>query len=329
MVILFRFSGDKPTSAAPPFVFVAPVQQGMPTDVTSKQPGDQIDHAPLGVSDITFVSESQAQSNSTRQKKRTRRRKAPIYWGKKPASKRKPDVKRKLDSELDLITAEKECVENGEHAESDTEDFPGNSGGDRSAEWDEETEKEKVLDEANCDEEGDDTREDLQDEEDDLDITENGVSSVNGDVILLDSDILASELNNDDLNSESALHNESGHVSHSPERTLKNHVLFEKVPSLPNGITTEGCSEDVAEEVEHIGENNFQIAASLSKQIQPTSHHSRPLGAFHERECLGFKPRNSIPISHETPLTEATRSGCILRLLVLKTCTHFCLAHDL
>ncbi|KAJ7373875.1 ATPase AAA domain-containing protein 2B [Desmophyllum pertusum] len=204
-----------------------------------KQPGDQIDHATLGVSDITFVSESQAQSNSTRQKKRTRRRKAPIYWGKRPASKRKPDVKRKLDSELDLITAEKECVEN----------------------------------------EGDDTKEDLQDEEDDLDITENGVSSVNGDVILLDSDILASELNNDDLNSESALQNESGHVSHSPERTLKNHVLFEKVPSLPNGITTEGCSEDVVEEDEHIGEesSNNLPEKELDNSVDDSSRDSAAL----------------------------------------------------
>ena len=60
----FPPSGDKPTAAAPPFVFVAPVRQGMTTDATSSQAGvQQGDKTSLGVSDITFVSESQPQSN--------------------------------------------------------------------------------------------------------------------------------------------------------------------------------------------------------------------------------------------------------------------------
>ena len=254
-------SGDKPTAAAPPFVFVAPVKQGMITDVTSAQAGvQQRDNTALGVSDITFVSESQSQSNSSRQKKKTRRRKAPIYWGRKP-SRRKADVKRKLDSELDLVTGEKECVENGVQAESDAEDIPGNSGGDGSG--DEETEE--VLN-VNCDEENDAT--DHQDKEDDVEFMENGDTSINGDVVVLDSENLGGEDKNNDLDPESALQNKSGHVSQLSERTLKNHVLSVKVSRLPNGITTDGCSKEFKEfDVEHIGESSSNSISSDNDRI--------------------------------------------------------------
>lgn len=243
--------------------------------------------AALGVSDITFVSESQPESNSSKQRKKPRRRKAPIYWGKKP-NRKKSEVKRKLDSELDLVTGE--YMENGEHVESDTEDIPGNSGGERSAD-EEETEKvhrfaddeetEKVQD-ANCDEENDAT--DHQDDEDDVELMENGVSSVNGDVVLLDSNNLGSELQNDDLNSDSVVQNESENASQLPERTLKNHVLFGKESSLPNGITSDVCSEEKECDVEHIGENSsnsifimvefsFKFSTFYSSQIVHQNMH--------------------------------------------------------
>ena len=241
--------GDKSTAAAPPFVFVAPVKQGMTTDITSTQAGvQQTDKTALGVSDITFVSESQSQSNSSRQKKKPRRRKAPIYWGKKP-SRRKADVKRKLDSELDSITGEKESLENGDQAETDPEDIPGNSVGDRSV--DEETEE--VLN-GDCDDEIDAM--DHQDDEDDVELMENGDTSINGEVILLDSENLGGEVKDDDLDAKSVLQNESGPVSQLPKRTLYNHVLSIELSSLPNGITTDGCSKEKECDVEHIGEHS-------------------------------------------------------------------------
>lgn len=246
----FPPSGDKPTAAAPPFVFVAPAKQGMTTDVTSSQAGvKQGDKTALGVSDITFVSESQSQSNSSRQKKKPKRKKAPIYWGKKPI-RRKADVKRKLDSELDSLTGEKECLENGDQEESDPEDIPGNSGGDRS--YDEGTEE--VLNSVNCDKESVAT--DHQDDEDDIELMENGDTSINGEVVLLDSENFGNEVKDDDLDAESVLQNESGHVSQLSERTLKNHVLSIEVTSLPNGITTGGCSEEKDCDVEHMGEHS-------------------------------------------------------------------------
>lgn len=229
-------------------MFVAPVKQGMTIDVASSQAGvQQGDKTALGVSDITFVSESQSQSNSCRQKKKPRRRKAPVYWGKRP-SRRKADVKRKLDSELDSLTGEKECLENGDQAESDPEDIPGNSGGDRSC--DEETEG--VLN-VNYDKENDTT--DHQDDEDDVELMENGDTSINGEVVLLDSESIGGEVKDDNLDAESVLQNESD-VSQLCERTLKNHVLSIEVSSLPNGITTGGCSEETECDVEHIGEHS-------------------------------------------------------------------------
>ena len=217
----------------------------MTTDATSSQAGvQQKDKTTLGVSDITFVAESQSQSNSSRQKKKPRRRKAPIYWGKKP-SRRKADVKRKLDSELDCLTGEKECLENGDQAESDPDDIPGKSGGNRSVDG----ETEEGLN-ANCDEENDAT--DHQDDEDDVELMENGDTSINGEVVLLDSENLGGEVKDDDLD----LQNEPGHVLQLSERTLKNHVLSVKVSRLPNGIATGGCSKEKECDVEHIGEHS-------------------------------------------------------------------------
>ena len=230
-------------------MFVAPVKQGMAADITSTQAGVQHrDKTALGVSDITFVSESQSQSNSSRQRKKPRRRKAPIYWGRKP-SRRKADVKRKLDSELDSITEDKECLENGDQAETDPEDIPGNSVGDRSV--DEETEE--VLN-ANCDEENDAI--DHQDDEDDVELMENGDTSINGEVVLLDSENLGEEVKDDDLDAKSVLQNESGHISQLCKQTLKNHALSIELSSLPNGINTGGCSKEKECDVEHIGEHS-------------------------------------------------------------------------
>lgn len=254
----FPPSGDKPTAAAPPFVFVAPVRQDMTTNATSSQAGvQQGDKTSLGVSDITFVSESQPQSNSSRQRKKPRRKKAPIYWGKRP-SRRKADVKRKLDSELDSLTGEKECLENGEQAESDPEDIPGNSGGDRSC--DEETEE--VLNvHVNCDKENDAT-DHQDDDDDDVELMENGDTSINGEVVLLDSESLAGEVKDDDLDPKSVLQNESGLVSQLSERTLKNHVLSIEISSLPNGITTGGCAKEKECDVQHIGEHSSNRISS-------------------------------------------------------------------
>lgn len=214
-------------------------------------PGDQQrDKAALGVSDITFVSESQPENNSSslsRQRKRTRRRKAPIYWGKKP-NRKKSEVKRKLDSEL-------EHVENGEHAVSDAEDNPANSGEEEMAGEEEGEDTENVHD-VNCDDENNATDHQEEEEEDEVELMENGDMSVNGDVVLLDSNNLESELNNDDLNSESLLQNESEDASHSPKESQTNHVLFGKVSSLPNGITSDVCSEEQECNVEHIGKNS-------------------------------------------------------------------------
>lgn len=244
-------------------------------------PGDQQrDKAVLGVSDITFVSESQPENNNSslsRQRKRTRRRKAPIYWGKKP-NRRKSEVKRKLDSEL-------EHVENGEHAVSDTEDNPANSGEEGMAgeEVGEDTEN---MHDMNCDDENNATDHQEEEEEDEVELMENGDMSVNGDVVLLDSNNLESELNNDDLNSESLLQKESENASHSPKESQKNYVLFEKVSSLPNGITSDVCLEEKECDVGHIGKsgsnsisfNNGRILLCL--KVLTTFHNSYILTTF-------------------------------------------------
>ena len=248
VVISICFSGDKPTAAAPPFVFTAPVIQGTSSAMPVMQPEAQ-ERAVWGTSDITFVSESQSQSNCTEQKKRVRkhRRKAPIYWGKKP-NKKKTDAKRKLDSDLDLVKGGKAVLENGEQGVSNAEDVASNSGGERSAEEDADKgeETEKAVD-ANCGVESE-TR-NTDDKDDETKMVENGVHSpYNGDVVLLDSE-KQSELCSE-LNSDSALQIDSEHISQLPEQALKNHVLSEKVSSLQNGITANSCSGRHLEEKE-------------------------------------------------------------------------------
>ena len=213
----------------------------------------------LGVSDITFVSESQAQNNCTDQKKKARkpRRRAPIYWGKKP-NKKKKDAKRKLDSDLDLAKDGGEVIENGEH---DADDVAGNSAGDGSAEEDtEKAEESDKLEEAkisqetgeavdaNCDVEKETRNTDGEDVHQDSKIVENGEeSSLNGDVVLL------SELSNDSYSK-----NDTEHISLLPQQTMENHVLCEMEPRLTNGIIEEGCSEEFVEDrecdIECIGE---------------------------------------------------------------------------
>lgn len=120
--------GDKSTAAAPPYVLTAPVTQGTPTVVSVSHP-KRTEKSAVEVSDITFVSESQPQSNTcTTQKRKAKkpRKKAPIYWGKKP-SKRKPDAKRNLNIDSHLVKAEKDFLQNDGHSEGDrTEDVACN-----------------------------------------------------------------------------------------------------------------------------------------------------------------------------------------------------------
>lgn len=120
--------GDKSTAAAPPYVLTAPVTQRTPTVVSVSHPKGT-EKSAVEVSDITFVSESQPQSNTcTTQKRKAKkpRRKAPIYWGKKPG-KRKPDAKRNLNIDSHLVKAEKDFLQNDGHSEGDrTEDVACN-----------------------------------------------------------------------------------------------------------------------------------------------------------------------------------------------------------
>ena len=213
--------GDKSTAAAPAFVFIVPLKQQTATEVTVSTPlQDQVEKAALGVSDITFVSESQSQSNGTRQKKKPRRKKAPIYWGKKP-SRRKLDVKQKLDSEIDQVTQEFLVEVNGEQAKVSGEAFPDDSG-DRST--NEETEKDpgvisdKEGDVANHQEDDD---EEEEEEEDDVELMENGVAPIDGDVVLLHPENLTAEIKSGKVNSESVLQNNLV----VPTRPIGNHDL--------------------------------------------------------------------------------------------------------
>ena len=210
----------------------------------------ETEKASLGVSAITFVPELQPQSNSTGQKKKARRRKAPIYWGKKP-SKKKTDAKRKLDSDLDLAQEEKEVVENGDQRDSDTEDLAEESAEEETVKADE-SEKGVVV---NCEIESEKLETEDKGDEDDVMLVENGGDTlVNGEVVLLDSKN-SSEIC-DKLNSKSTLQNVPEHLSQLPKQTLNNHVLIEKVSSLANGIPEEGCSEEHMEdrELECFGE---------------------------------------------------------------------------
>ncbi|XP_022801398.1 ATPase family AAA domain-containing protein 2-like [Stylophora pistillata] len=230
--------GDKSTAAAPAFVFTAPLKQQTANE-------DQVEKAVLGVSDITFIPESQSQSNSSRQKKKPRRKKAPIYWGKRP-SRRKPDVKRKLDSELDQVTQENQVEVNGEQAEVSGEALPEDCGEgsiNEESEQDPGVISEKEGDVANHQEEDDDEEED---EEDDVELMENGVASIDGDVVLLESDNLTAEIKSGQLNSGSIF--QSSLVS--TKRSLENHKLFGGFSSLQNEVTSDACSEDIATESE-------------------------------------------------------------------------------
>lgn len=208
--------------------------------------------ADLGVSDITFVSESQPQSNCTEQKKKARkpRRRAPIYWGKKP-NKKKTAARRKLDADIDGVKAQEEIEENGEHEEADIEDLAGNSFGEKSAEEenDQPEEIERFVD-ANCSMASEPGKTDDTDaEEEDDEMMENGEDiSVNGDVVLLDSETLGQPPK--EPNSKPLLQIDPEDISKLPEQTVKNHKLFEKVCSLSNGVTEESHTEEQVEDKE-------------------------------------------------------------------------------
>ena len=264
--------GDKSTAAAPAFVFTVPLKQQTATEVTASTPlQDQVEKAALGVSDITFVSESQSQSNGTRQKKKPRRKKAPIYWGKKP-SRRKLDVKQKLDSEIDQVTQEFLVEVNGEQAEVSGEAFPDDSG-DRST--NEETEKDPGV---ISDKEGDvanhqeDDEEEEEEEEDDVELMENGVAPIDGDVVLLHPENLTAEIKSGEVNPGSVLQNNLV----VPRRPIGNHDLSATLSSLQNGVTSDVCSEDIASESECDKEPEGENALTLSlprsqKKFSPLS----------------------------------------------------------
>lgn len=197
------------------------------------------------------MSESQPQSNCTEQKKKARkpRRRAPIYWGKKP-SKRKTVARRKLDADLDGVKAQEGIVENGEHEEADIEDLAGNSFGEKSAdeENDRPEETERVVD-ANCSMASEPGKTDDTDTEEDDEMMENGEDiSVNGDVVLLDSETLGQPPK--EPNSKPLLQIGPEDISNLPGQTVKNHVLFEKVCSLSNGIGEESHTEEQVEDKE-------------------------------------------------------------------------------
>lgn len=240
--------GEKTTAIAPPFVFTDPTTQGNSSSTLNTQPAESAKEA-LGVSDITFVSESQSQNNSTEQKKKPRRRKAPIYWGKRP-SRKKTDAKRKLDSDLDVAQKQKELAENGDNEQSDAEDLAANSNCEKPVEEESgkfnEAEKAVVVD--------DDLECEYRDAnhksvEDDIMHLENGGDSlVNGDVVLLDNDTPTEICPK--LNSKSVLQNDVEEISRLPEKTLKNHVLDQMDTNVLIGIPTEGCSDEIMQDRE-------------------------------------------------------------------------------
>lgn len=203
----------------------------------------------LGVSDITFVSESQSQNNSTEQKKKPRRRKAPIYWGKRP-SRKKTEAKQKVDSDLDLAQEQKELAENGDNEQSDAEDLAANFNHEKSVEEEtgkfNEAEKAVVVDD---DFESEYRGGNYKSVEDDIMHLENGDDSlVNGDVVLLDNDTPTEICPK--LNSKSVLQNDVEEISQLPENTLRNHVLNKMDTNVLNGIPTEGCSEEIMQDKE-------------------------------------------------------------------------------
>ena len=262
--------GYKSTTAAPAFVFIVPLKQQTATEVTvSTLLQDQVEKAALGVSDITFVSESQSQSNGTRQKKKPRRKKAPIYWGKKP-SRRKLDVKQKLDSEIDQVTQEFLVEVNGEQAEVIGEAFPDDSG-DRST--NEETEKDPgVISDKEGDVANHQEDDEEEEEEDGVELMENGVAPIDGDVVLLHPENLTAEIKSDKVNSGSVLQNNLV----VPRRPIGNHDLSATLSSLQNGVTSDVCSEDIASESECDKEPEGENALTLSlprsqKKFSPLS----------------------------------------------------------
>ena len=190
-------------------MFTAPVTQGLSTAMAVPQT------EALGVSDITFVSELQPQSNNycTEQKKKTKRRKAPIYWGKKP-SRRKTDTKCKLASDHDLLK-DKEVVQNEEHEEWDTEDAV-----EETTEKAHESDKSEGID-ANCIAESDAKTTDDKDESHDMKIVEDGEdASQNSAGFVLD------------LNDPSELCNKLNSKNDTEHISQKNHVLYEKLFSV-------------------------------------------------------------------------------------------------
>lgn len=191
------------------------------------QQTEAVEKATLGVSDITFVSELQPQSNCTEQKKKAKRRKAPIYWGKKP-SRRKTNARRKLTSDLDLL--KDKVVQNGEHEEWDTEE----DAVEETTEKAHESDKSEGID-TNCIAESEAKTTDDKDEGHDIKIVGDGEDASQNSAGVLDLND-PSELCNE-LNSK----NETEHISQLPKETQKNHALCEKLVSQSNRVEEKEC----------------------------------------------------------------------------------------
>ena len=244
-------SGEKPTAAAPPFVFTAPFTQAIPT-VMSDTLSEGRDKAPLEVSDITFVSELQPQSNNaTEQKRKSRkpRKKAPIYWGKKP-NRRKADAKRNLNADSHMLKAEKDIPQSGgDNEESGTADVTCNPVGDKSAPIDARTgdESNKTV---NPNLALNDETQNGKDEDHDINMKEDKMdncSLLNGDCDLLHSEDPRELYSVIDSGTNTQL------ISQRRGKNLKNHLIT----GVTNNVSEEDCPEVNTENIECTGKETL------------------------------------------------------------------------
>ena len=79
-----------------------------------------------------------------------------------------------------------------------------------------------------------------------VELMENGVAPIDGDVVLLHPENLTAEIKSGKVNSGSVLQNNLV----VPRRPIGNHDLSATLSSLQNGVTSDVCSEDIALESE-------------------------------------------------------------------------------
>ena len=209
------FSGEKPSAVAPPFVFTAPAQSQATADTT-----DKAEPTPIVVAS---VAESQPQTT------RPRRKKAPIYWGKKP--KRKKDARRKLDSEL--------CGDSQSKAESRNDKDEGE---------DDDNEEETSVDHNKTSAKSSAKHVGVsgQNPGDEEVLFRNSDSLLNGDVTMLDPKLLHNKLPPDRFKSNNE-HSTEGRHAILLESIQRNHVLLKTVP---NGVTTQEFDGNDDDEIE-------------------------------------------------------------------------------